>query len=168
MLFTASIIGRAQDSVQPSGTSSITRAPSILVSSGFGFSFSGIETVFWDAQIMTPVWKITNGLLWIGIIPTLNPLSSGDEASPDGFFPIVLQYEYDLRSSSLIPYLFANAGSGIQFGDQSNHQLFQAAMASIGTGIRSQSSGFLGQLGLTANNVPHWRLFLVLNAGIEF
>jgi hypothetical protein len=149
---------------------------SFQLSSGIGCSPTNVGDLLWTVQILfgTPVFH--NGMLWAGIIPTMVPQNFGDETAVDGFTPLVIEYEYDLGTSlpispSAMPFLYANAGTGPQFGDRSNHRLFQAAMCSAGAGLRDGSiSGFFGQLGITYNNIPARgsRAFLILNSGIFF
>jgi hypothetical protein len=147
------------------------------ISSGLAANTASGGNVLWDVKLMlgTPVFHNT-GVVWVGIEPTLVPQSLGDEAAADGFTPMVVEYEYELGASaavasSTMPFLYANAGIGPQFGDRSNHSLFQAVMCSAGAGLRDGArSGFFGQLGITYNNVPisNARVFLILNAGIFF
>jgi hypothetical protein len=150
---------------------------SFQLSSGLGYAPAKGGNVLWDVQFMlgTPVFG-SDGMVWIGIVPTMVPQSIGDESAVDGFTPFVVEYEYDFRASFSIPstatpFLYANAGAGPQFGDRSNHSLLQAVMCSAGAGIRSGTgSGFFGQLGITYNNVSSMSspVFLILNAGIFF
>jgi hypothetical protein len=150
---------------------------SFQLSSGLGYTPASGGNVLWDVQLMlgTPVFN-NDGILWVGIVPTMVPQRLGDEAAVDGFTPLVVEYEHDFRASMSIlsttmPFLYANAGAGPQFGDRSNHSLFQAVMFSAGAGIRDGTrSGFFGQAGLTYNNVPltNSRVFLLLNGGIFF
>jgi hypothetical protein len=150
---------------------------SFQLSSGLGYAPANGGNVLWDVQLMlgTPVFH-HDGMLWVGIIPTMVPQSLGDENAVDGFVPFVVEYEYDFHASlsispAMMPFLYANAGAGPQFGDRSNHILFQAAMCSVGAGIRDGvRSGFFGQAGLTYNSVPMTssRVFLLLNGGIFF
>ncbi len=146
------------------------------LSSGFGASPTNVGDLLWTVQILLGTSVFHNGILWAGIVPTMVPQNPGDEAAVDGFTPFVIEYEYDLGaplpiSSSTTPFLYANAGGGPQFGDRSNHHLFQAGMLSAGAGLRGGStSGFFGQLGIAYNNVSVMgsRAFLILNGGIFF
>jgi hypothetical protein len=150
---------------------------SFQLSSGLGYAPANGGNVLWDVQLMLGTPVINNdGMFWIGILPTMVPQSLGDETAVDGFAPLVVEYEYDFRAmlpifSATTLFLYANAGSGPQFGDRSNHSLFQAVMCSMGMGIRDGArAGFFGQAGLTYNNVPSTssRVFLLLNGGIFF
>ncbi len=175
VLFTQPRPGLAQtkDSLQGSMPTIKTEPHlSFQLSSGFGANAASGGNVLWDVTLMlgTPIFN-NDGILWVGIIPTLVPEAIGDEAAADGFTPFVIEYEHDFHGSSVMPFVYANAGVGPQFGDRSNNRLFQAAMCSAGAGIRDGAgSGFFGQLGITYNNVPitNAREFLILNAGIFF
>ncbi len=173
LMLTEPALAQTQDSasvMEPSST--LQSHLSFQISSGLGANAASGGNVLWDVKLMlgTPVFH-NNGILYVGIVPTLVPQTLGDEAAADGFTPLVVEYEYNLRASSAMPFLYANAGIGPQFGDRSNHGVFQAAMCSAGVGLRDGApSGFFGQLGITYNNVPisNAREFLILNAGVFF
>jgi hypothetical protein len=178
LVLTEPALAQTQDSVSVSEPSVVPQAHlSFQISSGLAANAASGGNVLWDVTLMlgTPVFHNT-GILWVGIVPTLVPQSVGDEAAADGFTPLVVEYEYEFGSSfarvvSAMPFLYANAGIGPQFGDRSNHGVFQAVMGSAGAGLRDGArSGFFGQLGITYNNVPisNAREFLILNAGIFF
>jgi hypothetical protein len=145
---------------------------SFQLSSGIGYTPVQGGSVLWSVKLLlgTPLFG-TDGTLWAGIEPTMVPQSIGDENAVDGFVPFVIEYDHDFHIARTTTFLYANAGSGPQFGDRSNHLLFQAVMFSAGAGLRDGgTSGFFGQLGITYNIVPmtNAREFLILNAGIFF
>ncbi len=164
---------RVLDSLEVSSRPSMKESNlSFQLSSGLGYNPAQGGSELWSVKLMlgTPLFS-TDGTLWAGIEPTMVPQSIGDENAVDGFSPFVIEYEHDFPISRMTTFLYANAGAGPQFGDRSNHLLFQAVMFSAGAGLRDGGrSGFFGQLGVTYNNVPmtNAREFLILNAGIFF
>ncbi len=150
----------------------------IHLSSSLGIAPTNVGDLLWGVKLMAgfPIFKGPN-LIWIGIMPTMVLQDTGLGAALDGFLPVVVEYERDLGTSLAMststtkPFLYVNAGAGPQYGNHSDHRVFQAVMFSAGVGLRDGiSSGFMGQLGVNYNNVPPIapRTFVVLNAGIFF
>ncbi len=180
VLVLASLVRPGLVAGQVKGTAN-TPAPSglmIHLSSSLGVAPAKFDDAVWGVKLMLgfPVFKGPN-LIWIGIMPTMVPQDTGLGAALDGFFPVVLEYERGLGTSLAMStsttklFLYVNAGAGPQYGNHLNHRVFQALMFSAGVGLRDGApSGFMGQLGVTYNNVPPVapRTFVVLNAGIFF
>jgi hypothetical protein len=164
---------RVLDSLEVSARPSMEASNlSFQLSSGLGYNPAQGGSELWSVKLMFGTLLFsTGGTLWAGIEPTMVPQSIGDENAVDGFVSFVIEYEHDFHIARTTTFLYANAGSGPQFGDRSTHLLFQAVMFSAGVGIRDGgTSGFFGQLGITYNTVPmtNAREFLILNAGVFF